>query len=662
MKKLFAVLLVVAMVLSLGVTAFAAGQTSTGSITIMDPPENSVYYALKVFDAVQNDDKTVTYTIDSSSKFFDVIFDSATGATKTGFSGLKAVKETESGTKWTVTKLTGFDAEDFASALRTAIVDNDGILKTNFRDGNSSADYTVGDNATIGNTLLSGYYLVVSAADPDFTTTAGGVSTTKFPAAITSFMPADTRLVLTTVLADEVKVQNKNDMPLDKQVNNTSEATPDTEYDDNNTGVNVGDILEYQIDSKVPHTTAGVYESTFVITDRMTEGLTFQNKMAITIDNKTIYIKYTPAKAGSVLAADQAKITYYRDNTYATEIASPSTPDFTLELVTDPGAILKGDQIRFYNDGNTFELSLDVASTARKALEGKDIKVVYSAQVNESAVAEILQNTAVLAYGEGNDIDYKDAETDNYTSRIVIDKFETGNRSQKLPGAEFILYTGNSGEADPTPIAYYCLKASKPSIDGDNKVQFNDDGTVKYATAGYVDYAVFGTDAEGNTHLLYADPNLNPYYYNPTTKVITITPETGDLPLYMSNAQVLWETAETNATKVRTAADGSAMFGYLADNATGKSYYLKETKAPVDYTQLLNPVEVNVNGANSLDKSLSAQQRADALTNVANVANTPGSTLPSTGGVGATLMTIGGVALILAAGAFLVLRRRKEQE
>ncbi|MBR6095527.1 MAG: isopeptide-forming domain-containing fimbrial protein [Oscillospiraceae bacterium] len=684
MKKLFAVLLAVAMLLSLGVTAFAADDTH-GDITVLDTPENSAYYAIKVFDATQ-DQGHITYTIDGAdtNKLFSLIFDKTTGETKAPFSGLKAVKA-DSGNIWTVEKLTGFDAAEFAKNLRAAIVDStDKYIKAEYRTGTPMTTYAVGDNATIEN-LVPGYYLVVSAIDDDFTS----ADKTSFPS-IANFMPAEDRLVLTTVLAgQEVNVQNKNDMPLDKQVDNggADGKSGDGNHDDNNSGVAVGDILNYQITTKVPHTTAGVYESTFVLTDTMTEGLTFLDKIHIKIDGidgdddhlaKEIYVKYTPrqyttADPDGVTAGNQAKLTYYTDGTYAT---TTNTPAFTLQLVTDSGAILKGDQIRFDTDGHTFELSLDVASADRKAYEGQTVTVDYSAQVNEAAVAVILQNTATLSYGEGNNITVKDAETDNYTSRIVIDKFETGNRSQKLPGAEFILYSATSGKGDPeveaaSSVKYYQLKAKAPVLAGSTpeKVTKDTDGNVKYAdTAAKIAYAVFVTDSEGNTHLAYTDASLQPYYYDKTSLELTTTPGDGKILLTYGEPSVIWLTKNdvgdgyANATKVRTAADGSAQFAYLKDNDNGQSYYLKETKAPVDYTQLLNPVEVSVNGKDSLDKSLSAQQRADALTNIANVANTPGSTLPSTGGVGATLMTIGGVALILAAGAFLVLRRRKEQE
>ena len=70
MKKLFAILLALAMVLSLGINAFAAEET--GSITITNATINQTYTPYKIFDAnikLAADGETaeaVAYSIDIS--------------------------------------------------------------------------------------------------------------------------------------------------------------------------------------------------------------------------------------------------------------------------------------------------------------------------------------------------------------------------------------------------------------------------------------------------------------------------------------------------------------------------------------------------------------------------------------------------------------------
>lgn len=77
MKKFLSILMVLAMVLSLSVTAFA--DQETGSITITNATAGKTYKIYKIFDASINKDATgeadsVSYSIQPSSQFFDVLF------------------------------------------------------------------------------------------------------------------------------------------------------------------------------------------------------------------------------------------------------------------------------------------------------------------------------------------------------------------------------------------------------------------------------------------------------------------------------------------------------------------------------------------------------------------------------------------------------------
>ena len=72
-------------------------------------------------------------------------------------------------------------------------------------------------------------------------------------------------------------------------------------------------------------------------------------------------------------------------------------------------------------------------------------------------------------------------------------------------------------------------------------------------------------------------------------------------------------------------------------------YTLVETSAPAGYNLLTDPVTVDVNATNNT---------------VSEIANSAGSTLPTTGGMGTTLLYTVGVILVLGAGVALVVRRR----
>lgn len=604
--------------------------------------------------------------------------------------------------------------------------------------------------------------------------------------------------VLTTVLdGQNVQVQNKNDMPLDKTVEKDG-------VDVDKQGVNVGDELNYTIATKIPVTDPKKDVSIYRVWDTMSEGLTLKDyKIKITIeangaDNPEIVYELTYNPATGDLYEERATLT--EKKTVGGEAVADSH-DFT--LVYDGSRELTGNEIRFEPEsekGYTFELSLAVASEPLKNYQTRGVKIEYVGVVNDKAVAELLINAASLVYEDDNGNTWiKDDETDNYISRIIVDKYDSTNPTQKLTGAEFRLYwqptQAEIDEIEATmkqkasdavlnaayQAAYDEAKASNLSelnehVDSMNKslkdgapaalvtaytnaynTKLNELADAAVAAAGNVSDArkteirnaaladdankdaakdagiaavnakiaeladaagVTAGDAAKNatatqdaaaeaaaktkceykagtkyyyqlnyltTTVTPADPevpgstetvteNENPISYARYTdddglvydqplKVVgdntnTLMPKGADGYAMYENLKVKWVEDADAATKVVTDANGFAQFGYLQDG----TYQLEETKAPIDYTKLLSPKEIVVDGSDATDKSLNASQRVDALTNIAYVENTPGTSLPSTGGVGATMMTIGGIALILAAGAFLVLRRRKEQE
>lgn len=74
MKKLFALLLAVIMVMAMGTTAFAA-EPGTGSITINNATIHEKYAGYKIFDATVSGDN-IAYTIKESNQFYVKIIDS----------------------------------------------------------------------------------------------------------------------------------------------------------------------------------------------------------------------------------------------------------------------------------------------------------------------------------------------------------------------------------------------------------------------------------------------------------------------------------------------------------------------------------------------------------------------------------------------------------
>ena len=85
------------------------------------------------------------------------------------------------------------------------------------------------------------------------------------------------------------------------------------------------------------------------------------------------------------------------------------------------------------------------------------------------------------------------------------------------------------------------------------------------------------------------------------------------------------------------------------------NYYLEETKAPDGYNKLAERVEIAVKNAN-LEASVSNDTLQSGGVHIVNKA---GDLLPTTGGMGTTILYIIGGVLVVAAGSMLVIRRKR---
>lgn len=329
MKKLTCVMVALVLMLALCVTAFAAG---SGSITVDNPKEGVTYTAYKIFDVVYNTDKNAySYTIalNPKSPWYDVV------ATYDGVT----LTPTATGDVSIVTKNDNFSAAEFSNLLRTNITGKTGIpLKA--ADGKATASE-----------LDLGYYLVVGANEA---------------------------LANLTTTNPSVTIHDKNDVPFDKV--------------DDKESVEVGEVVNYTITGKVPDTT-GFTEYIYSITDKMSEGLTF---------NKDVTVKV----GGEELASDKYELSY-----------TASGVDFLLTIKV-----------------------MDIQDKVTQP-----IVVKYTATVNEKAIAKISENDAKLVYSN-NPTDSKNHGelSDNekvYSSKIVIDKYDANvaDQSKKLEGAKFVL-------------------------------------------------------------------------------------------------------------------------------------------------------------------------------------------------------------------------------
>ena len=273
------------------------------------------------------------------------------------------------------------------------------------------------------------------------------------------FVSSDTgALCNLTTTNPAVTIHDKNDMPFEKTADQTD--------------VEVGQTVNYTITSKVPDYT-GFAAYTYTVEDTMSKGLTFNQDVKVMVNGEDV------TKDGN-----QCHLAY--------------------NAGLDP---------------NSFTMTILILENQYPI--GAKIEITYSAVVNEDAIAKTATNKAILHYT--NDPSNTDKLTHRppvivnvYSSKIVIDKYETGNENKKLPGAEFALYkeVTPEGAAEATKM-YYKWNGTGKKVEWVNTI---DDATKVTTDANGA--ATFGGLADDTYYLV---ETKAPAGYNQLTEAKEVT-------------------------------------------------------------------------------------------------------------------------------------------
>ena len=410
---------------------------------------------------------------------------------------------------------------------------------------------------------------------------------------------ANTRYMLEVV--GNATVEAKNGVPtVDKKVQN-----------ENNTNENFADTTTAQIGQTVNFKLTGTLPSNYdyyksyeyIFHDTLSKGLT--------LDENSIAVK--AYKDGNI------------NNTETTNCV-------TLTKGSSDGnySVLTGTDVSENSDTSKTNCTFEVKFTDLKKIEGLDSKsiivVTYSATINGSATVGGAGNKNSVKLEYSNDPNNtgtgttKSDEVSVFTFKLDITKVKKDDKNTKLAGAKFVLST--SGELN----------------------------------IGVAD----------------SDENLDSTVKNSLIKV------TGDKPNYVINDGTK---ADTTTQYIMETGTGDTDLGKL--NITGLNkgvYYLYETKAPDGYNRITEPIKIEITEATTTEKDAAGkfsvktlqykindgdEQNGTTTDGVikADVENTSGSTLPSTGGMGTKLFyAVGGILMAGAAIVLVVRKRRSDAE
>ena len=328
---------------ALPATALAAYTTQTGNITVSNVHQNETVTLYKVVD----------FSYVSSSNTVDWEFTAGFGIDRVAYRD--AVDN-------------GDDIKGFANTMASYVLDSDNNFPANLT---TSLPVDDGQTSVTFNGLEDGEYLII--------VTPTGGSTRIYDRAIAKLEPVQGDDGNWTLANDDVDMEMKSieQPPVDKTIN--GENGPVSDY-------KPGDEVPFAITSVIPAYPADAINERFAIGDTMSDGLSFNNDIAVTV---------RPAAGG-------------QETPLVEGIHYSLTPADSL-------------------NGKTFEIVFDYDAISNYA--GCTVEVTYSATVSDAALSGPIENNeATVQFARdpyvAGDYDTDEVEVKLYTYTIQIQKVD----------------------------------------------------------------------------------------------------------------------------------------------------------------------------------------------------------------------------------------------
>ncbi len=398
-------------------------------------------------------------------------------------------------------------------------------------------------------------------------------------------------------------VAKKTTPDVEKEV--TGGTADETKKDEDGNPIqtaSVGDVLTYTVTPTMPQYPVNALNKTFYIADRMTAGLTFiADSIQIAIDGEVI-----------TGVANEEGIYIFTNNA---------------------GIVIAKAKSESLGGINGFNLNFDYAKLQDSASGAVATPVVtYKAVVNEKAV--------VGQEGNKNDVDMFYAKDPSAG--------ETWDELDETPdGAE-----GVEKKEDQKIVYTYQVSFKKVQEDGQTPLAgaifgiYDKDGKlVDQVTTNDEGYAV-STNVSAGTYTI--KELVAPTGYTLNTNTYTVTAE------WTSATYEVSETVTDRTYTTEAPSEDAVPVGWIANGV----FYVNKSDAPEDakpaYLGSTNTTTVTNGGIVTNDKA-----GAGTVLLGENIPNTKLTSLPSTGGIGTTIFTIGGCLIMIAAAGLFFASRRK---
>ncbi len=385
-KRIFAMVLALTLVLALTVTAFA---TEAGGYTITIKPKSGdnaahSYEAYQIFkgDLTNQNDTAIL----SNITWGDNVDQSKLGDLAAAINGITGAQGEDALTA-------ASSAEAFADAISALNASNDSAVAQSVADAfgavltgaPKTGSAAAGQNAEIAVTE-AGYYLV-----KDQDNSLNGEEDAAY-----------TRFILQVV--NDVEVEAKSSVPtVDKKIQEGEDLV-------NANNASIGDEIQYVINSTVPDMT-GYEKYYFVLNDTMSQGLTFNNDVTIKI-------------GGQTLDADDYTVTSSVDETTGKTSIKIVLKNF-IQYKSEAGAAIEVSYTATLNE------NADLTPTGNP----NEVTLTYSNDPNYDYAGEPGDDHDEPGENEPVGVTPK-SETKTFSTGIELIKVD-GNNNQALTGAKF---------------------------------------------------------------------------------------------------------------------------------------------------------------------------------------------------------------------------------